>query len=184
MGSAIETLMGEHRAIERVLDALDIYATGVAQGGASHREDLSDFLAFLREFADLGHHCKEEKVLFVAMDASGFPAAGGPVGSMLHEHNIGRELVSMLRALAQSDEDWSDGERNTVVAAVQELTQLLRDHIVKEDQVLYPMAMQALSAQAMRDVDSTCAELEQKRTDNGDTARLHTLAATLTGKYR
>jgi len=46
MGSAIDTLMREHRVIERVLDALDIFASRIGPDG-DHRAELGEFLSFM-----------------------------------------------------------------------------------------------------------------------------------------
>ena len=42
------------------------------------RAELSRFVRFIREFADVRHHGKEENFLFEAMMAGGFPRDGGP----------------------------------------------------------------------------------------------------------
>ena len=92
----IETLMSEHRAIERVLDALVAFADDVERRGATDKEELSRFVTFLREFADTGHHGKEEDILFQAMVDGGFPNEDGPIGVMLRDHDEGRGLVGIL----------------------------------------------------------------------------------------
>jgi hemerythrin-like domain-containing protein len=56
---AIQRLMQEHRAIERVLEALTGFAGEVARTGAASSQELGRFATFLREFADARHHAKE-----------------------------------------------------------------------------------------------------------------------------
>jgi hemerythrin-like domain-containing protein len=53
-----DTLMQEHARIERVLDALESYASALED--AAKPEDLGLFVTFAREFADGVHHGKEE----------------------------------------------------------------------------------------------------------------------------
>ena len=76
---AIETLMNEHRTIERVLDALGAFADETRRA-RRHRARRSSrgSSTFLREFADAHHHHKEEDVLFEAMIEHGFPREAGP----------------------------------------------------------------------------------------------------------
>jgi hemerythrin-like domain-containing protein len=93
---AIDTLMNEHRTIERVIDALVAFAGDARRRRVTAREELSLFVGFLQQFADGIHHGKEEHVLFQALLDHGFPREGGPVAMMLLEHARGRALVEVL----------------------------------------------------------------------------------------
>jgi len=97
-------------------------------------------VAFLRNFADRCHHAKEETHLFPAMEAKGFPRDGGPTGVMLHEHEEGRGHV---RGMAEALEGAAAGDAAALRAFAQHgraYVALLRDHIHKEDNILYVMA--------------------------------------------
>ncbi len=179
---AIETLMNEHRLIESVLDALVGFTDEVKRKSTTEKEELSRFVAFIREFADACHHGKEEDILFVAMVDQGFPREGGPIGMMLLEHEQGRAFVRELAAKAAQAGDWSDGDRQQVVEAAADYANLLHGHIHKEDAVLYPMAEQHLSPEALERVAADCERFEAARTD-GDHERYHQLADTLVARY-
>jgi hemerythrin-like domain-containing protein len=178
---AIETLMGEHRVIERVLDALVGFAEDARRRGASEHEELGRFVTFVREFADACHHGKEEDILFAAMVSAGFPRDGGPVAVMLHEHAQGRALVSILEARARQPAPWSDDDRQAVADAARGFAEMLRAHIQKEDRVLYPMAEQHLPPAAMERVAEECERFEAART--GAHERLHALAEELVDRH-
>jgi hemerythrin-like domain-containing protein len=180
---AIETLMGEHRVIERVLDALVGFAAEVQRTGSSEKEELGRFVTFVREFADAFHHGKEEDVLFAAMVEHGFPREGGPVAVMLHEHDQGRELVRILRARAEQPAAWSDADRMEVAAVAQGFAGLLRAHIHKEDAILYPMADQRLPPEAMEAVSVACETYEQDEGRAGKRAALQALAEDLVRRH-
>src|SRR5512132_3975875 len=107
---AIETLMTEHRLIERALDALVAFADEVRRKSSDEREELGRFVTFIREFADAHHHGKEEDILFAAMVQAGFPKHGGPIAVMLMEHDQGRALVRALGELASQAVPWGDGD--------------------------------------------------------------------------
>jgi hemerythrin-like domain-containing protein len=157
---AIETLMNEHRAIERVLDGLVAFGEEVRRKGTTEKEELARFVTFVREFADAGHHGKEEDILFAAMVEHGFPRDGGPIAVMLHEHDQGRALVAILRARAGQQEPWSDADRQEIAEVAHGFADLLRAHIHKEDSVLYPMAEQHLPPEAMLAVCEACDRYE------------------------
>ncbi|HSN92059.1 MAG TPA: hemerythrin domain-containing protein [Anaeromyxobacteraceae bacterium] len=180
---AIETLMGEHRIIERGLDALAAFAGGSPAGGADDRRELGRFVEFIREFADACHHGKEEDILFEAMVQAGFPREGGPIAVMLHEHDVGRAFVRRLAALADQASPWSDQDRQALAEAAHGYASLLRQHIQKEDQVLYPMARQRLPPPVLEQVDRDCARYEEEKTGAGEHERLHRLAEELAARH-
>lgn len=143
--SPTEILRAEHRVIEQVLDCLERMAQDCAFQGRLDGDSARKALEFLREFADRCHHGKEEDHLFPAMEARGFPRAGGPTGVMLSEHEQGRALI---RGMAGSLEDASAGKSDAVrrfVEHAQGYVELLRQHIEKEDHCLFTMADQAFS---------------------------------------
>jgi hemerythrin-like domain-containing protein len=177
---AIETLMTEHRTIERVLDALVAFAEEAQRRGATEKAELARFVTFVREFADAAHHGKEEDILFVAMVEHGFPREGGPIAVMLHEHDQGRALVSILRQRADQQEPWTDGDRQEIAEVARGFAQMLRAHIHKEDVILYPMAEQHLPPEAMEAVVAACDRYESRagaheelRALGDDLVRLH-----------
>lgn len=155
----IEILMNEHRRIESVMDALEVYAAKVANNADAPTEDLALFVRFLREYADAHHHAKEEDILFVAMGEAGIPTDGGPIGVMLREHDIGRALVDRLAAVAET-KDWDDAARGEVLEAASGFTGVLRGHIQKEDNILYPMARVHVEEGAFRAVAQAVAAAE------------------------
>ena len=176
---AIETLMNEHRVIERVLDGLVAFTGEVRRKGSTEKEELSRFVTFIREFADACHHGKEEDILFGAMVEHGFPREGGPVAVMLHEHDQGRALVGILKARVDQQEPWTDADRQEVAQVASGFSDLLRAHIHKEDAILYPMAEQHLPPEVMEEVGSACERYEQEETRAGAHERLHALAEDL-----
>jgi hemerythrin-like domain-containing protein len=180
---AIETLMNEHRLIERVLDGLVAFAEDTRRRGATEKPELSRFVTFVREFADACHHGKEEDVLFRVMVEHGFPRSGGPIAVMLHEHDQGRALVSILARHAVQEGAWSDADRQEIADASRAFSEMLRAHIHKEDAVLYPMAEQHLPPEAMEAVSAECERFEEERTGSGAHARLHALADDLVEKH-
>ena len=177
---ATELLMKEHRLIERALDAMDAWVTTLHPGsGSDDKAELARFVSFIREFADAHHHSKEEDILFVAMGEHGFPREAGPIAVMLHEHDLGRSHVGVLDRLAQQSAAWSEDDHGTLTGTVRELSTLLRQHIQKEDQVLYPMANARLPEPVKEDIDRRCQAFEEQRISSGERQRLRALGDAL-----
>jgi hemerythrin-like domain-containing protein len=179
MPRAIDDLMQEHRLIEGVLVALQNFALAARAGRPTERRRAADFATFFREFADRCHHGKEEDRLFQRMVAAGFPADRGPIAVMLGEHVQGREHVQALAALGASSEPLSTEERNSLVLHALAYVPLLRAHILKEDQVLYPMAQQALDAAQMDELAAEFDEFEAEVVGPARLAELEALAEAL-----
>lgn len=136
---ATDILRHEHRAIESVLDSLDRAAEAVREGKNVPPWIFTEGIDFIRNFADRCHHGKEEGRLFPMFKSKGLPTEGGPIYVMLLEHEEGRKYVHQA---AENYEKWVNGDTKAGIAmadAIQDYTDLLRDHIYKEDNVLYPM---------------------------------------------
>ena len=180
---AIETLMGEHRVIERGIDALTAFADEARRRTTDDREELGRFVTFIREFADACHHAKEEDILFKAMVEAGFPSQGGPIAVMLAEHDEGRRFVKQLGELAAAADPWGAEDRQRLADAAHGYADLLHQHIHKEDTVLYPMAEAHLPPQAMEQVEEACRRHEEEKMGSGEHERLHQLAEELVARH-
>ncbi|HEX9656886.1 MAG TPA: alginate export family protein [Bacteroidota bacterium] len=135
-----DILKEEHRSIERMLFVLEKAVTRLQQGEDVNPDVFRDGIWFIKEFADGCHHQKEEKLLFPAMVQKGFPQKSGPIGVMLHEHDLGRqEVAAMNDALDRYIKSDPTG-RPALVQHTQSFIDLLRDHILKEDNILFAMA--------------------------------------------
>jgi hemerythrin-like domain-containing protein len=173
-------LMSEHRLIERALDALERWVTTLNSGSESDdKAELVRFVSFIRGFGDAYHHSKEEDILFVAMVENGFPRQAGPIAMMLHEHDLGRSLVSVLDGLAQQATTWSKEDRDTLGRTAQEFSALLRQHIQKEDQILYPMADARLPEPVKEELFRRFQAFEEQQTSTGEYQRLRALGDAL-----
>jgi hemerythrin-like domain-containing protein len=165
-------LMNEHRNIERALAALERMAKAFEASGRIDAEPAGQAVEFLRSYADRLHHGKEEANLFPAMEARGLPAEVGPTAVMRQEHNMGRAFTrEMGDALAE-------GDTRAFVAAARDYVELLREHIMKEDQVLFPMADRLLPAE---DQDALRGIFEKVERIDVGTDRVASLLATVDG---
>ena len=135
-----DVLKQEHRVIEKVLDAVE----RELGNGAIDKAFMTKALDFFRNYADGCHHAKEECELFPALESAGIPREGGPIGCMLSDHEAGRSLIRTiaehLDAAAGADVDAQRVVRHAATTYVE----LLRQHIQKEDNVLFVMADQVL----------------------------------------
>lgn len=161
---ATEILMEEHRVIEGVLEALGIAANQPDKVGAGFFLDVADLI---KGFADGCHHAKEEHVLFEALEVAGLPREGGPLGVMLAEHEQGRAFVRSMRAGAETWQSGDPAGREQAITAARGYVELLRAHIYKEDNILFPMADRVLAVEAQSSVALEFERVEREATGEG-----------------
>jgi len=120
-------LMADHRTCDRLLGALRQQA-GMADWAAA------GISSHALQHAVLAHFAAEEEVLFPAFEAS-TGMRSGPTQVMRMEHEELRFLLEDL-VVAVSEKD-ADGVRGHGEA----LLILLQQHNLKEENILYPMAL-------------------------------------------
>lgn len=156
---ATRVLRDEHALIEKVLDQLDERLDRLASHDDWSWPFAEWIVKFISQFADGTHHAKEEEVLFPRLELRGIPRDGGPIGCMLHEHEIGRQCVAAMRkAIAGHDS-------HAFALAATEYRNLLRRHIFKENNVLFLMAERCLTPQDDQAICSSYTAAETARTD-------------------
>lgn len=147
--SPMQILKDEHRVIEKVLNAMERQMARPVD-----RDFFRSALDFLRNFADGCHHAKEEEQLFPALESAGIPRENGPIGCMLHEHEQGRALIRLMADNVDAAANGDETATRNVRQATASYIALLRQHIFKEDNVLFQMADNAFGPkeqQWMRD---------------------------------
>ncbi len=175
-----DILMQEHQVILGVLEAALQEARTMDATGEVDAERLDKMVEFFRSFADHCHHAKEEKELFALMEQRGLPAEGGPISVMLTEHDEGRRHV---RALAEAAALAREGDTSAAASAARELqafVKLLRNHILKEDTVLYPLADQILTDEDQSKLAEAFERIEREEVGAGIHEKYYQLARELT----
>lgn len=175
MTTATAILRKEHEGILRMLDATDEVVRLLYRGERVAPETLTGLLEFFRLFADRCHHGKEEDLLFPLLEKKGLPRAGGPIGVMLDEHEQGRALVrEMVEAAEAYGRDTPEAGRRWAEAARGYAT-LLRQHIHKENNVLFMVAENLLSNAEQQELARAFEKVEEEKMGPGTHERLHAL---------
>lgn len=164
---ATEILMEEHRVIERVLAALEVGAQRLTDGQPVPMDFFLKTTDFIKGFADGCHHKKEEQVLFPALEENGMPREGGPVGAMLADHDEGRRLTRAIREEAERAKKGDSQAASLVARNSLEYVALLRQHIQKENNVLFPMADQVIPQEQHSQVTEAFEHIEHEETGQG-----------------
>ncbi len=176
-------LKDEHGGIKVMLSILGKVCDRIEAGQRVETKHVEEILEFLKVFVDKCHHAKEEDHLFPAMEKAGIPREGGPIGMMLHEHQAGRDFI---RGMAQAADGLGKGDAAAAmrfVANARGYTELLLQHIDKEDNILYPMAERRLPAAVDKTLAAEFEKVEEERVGHGRHEEFHRMMDRLKAVY-
>jgi len=165
--NATDVLVAEHRVILRMLDVTRELAHLLEVGAEVPPEMLDAVAEFLRVFGD-EHHRKEEEYLFPALGKRGATLNTLALETFQREHDRARVL---LRKMAEAGAAYREGRPNADRKwgrFASEYAAVLRRHLDKEQDVLYPAAEQLLSSDEQRELgellrQSAEADVSQER---------------------
>ncbi|MEJ2658271.1 MAG: hemerythrin domain-containing protein [Desulfobacterales bacterium] len=180
----IQDLITEHEAVKLTLRILDKICSNIEQTQKiSNPEHLNQLIEFFSVFVDKCHHGKEEELLFPALEASGVPREKGPIGVMLAEHQQGRDYIQkMKKAISQYNEGHQEAAAKLVKNARGYIT-LLRQHIDKENNVLFPIGDNRLSEKKKEELWEGFETIERQKIGVGKHGEFHKMIEYLENVY-
>ena len=135
----LDVLRAEHQVVLAFLDDMEREAVRAAESGRLNRVFWQRALGFYRDYHESMHHQKEEQLLFPALEALGLDASVGPTAVLREEHERGRRWLRRIEHTLQAD------DATRLAAAITGFVDFHRQHIRKEDQILFPLATQLLT---------------------------------------
>jgi DUF438 domain-containing protein len=157
-GHPIETMRRENEAVQQVVDSIRELLAGIAAKGDS--EKIEDQLAALREryneLMDVEKHYKrKENLLFSFLERHGVT---GPSKVMWGKDDEVRGLLKAFgETLGQSDASAGDWKIVAETVAAPALA-AIEEMIFKETEILFPMAMQTVTADEWGEIYSQSPE--------------------------
>lgn len=139
MNDVTVVLKEEHKNILKVTTALLKECETLENGQEINQNFFKNAIEFIQGYADKYHHAKEEDILFKELCSDEVKMHCNPTDQMLLEHDLGRGYIKGLK------ESLEKKNSQEIVKNARAYTELLTDHIYKEDNILYPMAEEALS---------------------------------------
>lgn len=146
-------LSEEHQIILNVIEVMFEECEHMKNGEVIDHNFFRNVIYFIKNYADGFHHIKEEDILFKVILDKAAKMHCDPIPVMLHEHEEGRRYVKGMEDALY---------RNNVHKLTENASgygHLLQSHIYKEDNMLYPMAEEALSDIQKKQVEELCNKI-------------------------
>jgi hemerythrin-like domain-containing protein len=152
MPKIIDILLEEHQNIEKLLRVAERELEVFDHGGRPDYEILQTIIQYFQDYPESCHHPKEEKIFekLKARDA----AAAERFGDVEAEHGLeAKRLRTFARAV---DYVLADQEflRESFHLAVHDFIEHQRQHLEKEEQLLFPAAVKALRREDWAEIDA------------------------------
>ena len=162
MATATQNLENDHVQILRLIEVME----RISESADPNVEHLETIVKVIREFADGLHHAKEEQLLFPLMVQKGFSNESGPVAVMLHDHAEGRNYVKGMAENIALFKKGEPGSLKAVYSNMLDYADLLKNHIGKENNVLFRMADKAFTSAEQESLLLDFTKIENKQ-ENG-----------------
>ncbi len=179
MTTATQNLENDHVQILRLIEVME----RVTKSIDPNAEHLELIVKVIREFADGLHHAKEEQLLFPLMVQKGFSNESGPVAVMLHDHAEGRNYVKGMAENITLFKKGEPGALKTVYGNMLAYADLLKNHIGKENNVLFRMADKAFTSAEQESLLLDFTKVENRQENGNSEDDYVALIDTLAGIY-
>ena len=168
----IEILIDEHKNVMRLLRTIELAEEAIENGCEFPAEMYRDILHFASEYADRLHHFKEEDQLFPVLEKHNDLQLNKVIDSMKRDHVRARSLITtchdQLDFVEAGDGSAKDDARYTMMT----YAILLRNHINKEDNVLFAAAARIMPPEELEQLQQDFQQAEQQDTCPKTTAKL------------
>jgi hemerythrin-like domain-containing protein len=177
MPQIIDILLEEHRNIEKLLHVLEHELEIFDRGDRPDYEILQTIIQYFQDYPEDCHHPKEEMIFekLKSRDA----AAARRFGDVEAEHEVEtRRLRSFAHVV---DYILADQEflREDFHFAVHDFIEHQRQHLKKEEQLLFPAAVKALQREDWAEMDARLDDRTDPLFDRVVEEKFHTLQETI-----
>jgi hemerythrin-like domain-containing protein len=143
-------------------------------------EEVPRLLRLISAFADGGHHFREETIFFEALKTLGLNADEPPLSVLGRDHEEGKFWLDLLEQIVV-EPGWTDSVR--VIKPARAYVALLRRHILREENVIFPWAERALAVEEGEVVRGRLEELAHRPLDQHAQSQLVEEVARLGPRY-
>jgi hemerythrin-like domain-containing protein len=177
MSKIIAILLEEHRNIEKLLHVLEQELEVFDRSESPDYEILQAVIDYFQDYPESYHHPKED-IVFEKLKLRD-PAAAMQIGDAEADHQVETKRLSQF---ARAVEDVLAGReipRQTFHNVVREFIRHQRQHMAKEEQLLFPSAVRALQPEDWAEIDARLSDGKDPLFDEATEERFHVLQQTI-----
>lgn len=159
MKRIIEVLQEEHRGIEKLLGVLEQELSIFARCERPDYEIVQTIIFYFQDYPARCHHPKEGLIFDKLRRRD--PGAAQMIGDFEAEHHEEAERLTNFAQLVESIRTDHDLARRVFISAARDFIDYQRQHIEREERLLFPAAVKALQS-------DDWAEIERHLNDRTD----------------
>jgi hemerythrin-like domain-containing protein len=145
MPKALTIIRDEHRTISAILHGMEYLVRKIrAQKKKVDPRVFHAMLYYLDTFSERAHHPKEDRFLFSALRRCG-AGAEALITELEKEHAGGEDALRRLAQVLNRYEEGGDKEFPGFEHAVERFVGSYREHMRKEEELLFPVALELLT---------------------------------------
>ena len=146
----IDILIEEHRLVERVIALVEKIRSKLEDNKEVPATVFWKVVDFLRSYADVVHHSKEEDILFWEMrehDEDLSDEVKDQMAVLIDEHIQGLDLANEMHKAIRDYQRGSTTARNRILRAVTTYIEIMKPHFQSEEDDVFPEMVKVLSDQ-------------------------------------
>ena len=177
MSKIIEILLEEHRNIEKLLHVLEQELDVFDRNESPDYEILQAVIDYFQDYPESYHHPKED-IVFEKLKLRD-PAAAMQIGDAEADHEVETKRLSQF---ARAVEDVLAGRelpRQIFHNVVRDFIRHQRQHMAKEEQLLFPSAVRSLRPEDWAEIDSRLDNKKDPLFDDAIEEKFHVLQQTI-----
>lgn len=160
--NVIEPLIEEHRVIKKTLAVFETEMAAIREKQRIDSMSMEMSIDFIRAYADLVHHGKEENILFRELGRKNLSAEHFKImNELLAEHKYSRSIIGRWMDLA---ERYFDGENTCqeIIGCLQELIIFYPQHIIKENKYFFGPVLEYFTREEQDKITREFEEFDYK----------------------
>jgi hemerythrin-like domain-containing protein len=179
---ALESLERDHRLLQGLTEALDVYVAALEAGQPLHEGDLRDLVQGFRTVADYRYFEKVEEVLIPLLVRNGFDYDFELLDDGRREHDRVRYLIEVLHQSAERELNWNVDERQRIVRAARHLVEDQR-RLAARQQVEFPEIVLRLQPPVLGRLTEQLCQFDELSAARGPELDVSALSQSVLARY-
>lgn len=161
-------LMIEHRLTYRLIYLFNRELDRIGRTRQADADFIDAAAGYMRDFADISHHGKEERILFARLAEKPLaPDLKKTMDDLVQEHVLMRKLTNDLARAKERYLKNDPGGKADIISAINDIVQLYPAHMEKEDRHFFIPAMDYFSDREKDDMLDTFLEFDSRLFHDG-----------------